>query len=186
MVTRTALCFVHGDGVSMLNRTGGEVLVVESTGAVLGRQGDRCALVVDVGDGAGGAVADPVGVVVLRADHLVADLEGPVVHDDRLARQLACRVNVSSGPTIEVVNVRVASRHHQGLVTGGAVLPPLLDHPVTHGLGVRGGDDPLVDAKQVNGHVDIAGAELLERGAFGWVVLASVLGEGQHRVPVSE
>ena len=84
-----------------------------------GLERDLPLVVVDSGDGAGGAVLEIEAIVVAETD-LVADLERSAGDQDRLARQppRPPRSYVEVGPSVEVVDIGVAFAERQSVVAG--------------------------------------------------------------------
>ena len=178
VVDGAALGFVDGDGVAMADPPGPYVGGVEGPGAVDGVDSDASLpVVVDVGDGANGAVVHPETAVVAETDDLVADLEGPTHDDQRLSDQTAGIGHEGAGPSVEVFDVDVSSGEHQRRLAGLSMGPPVVDHPSSDRVRVPARHHPAVHFEQADRLVDVTGAQLGDRAAFGRVLLPAVLGE---------
>jgi len=183
---------VHGEGVAVI-----EVVAVErrapkgDPAAVVGDDCERPRPLVDGDDLAALAGHQLAFVVGGEGDHGIAHGEAAAVGGDQVVSSEPAKLfGPDAGEAVEVGDAGPPPGEHEGVVAGGGVGGPGVDH-LRQRLGAGGSDaDPLIGGVEADGGLRVAGAQVVERGAFGMVALAKVLVEDgddvgvarQHRV----
>ena len=154
--------------------------------AVVGDHRQRPGPLVD-GDDLAALAGDQLAVVVGgEGDDEVADGVAAAVGGDEVgAGEPAELFGPDAGEAVEVGDAGPPPGEHQRVVAGGGVGGPGVDHRRQR-LGAGGGDaDPLVGGVEADGGLQVAGAQVVEGGAFGSVALAQVLVEDGDDVGVA-
>ncbi len=184
VLARQTLRLVDGDRVAVSQPPFVEILLMKPAKSVGRVEEHASVLVVDRDDLADRAVADLALVVVAEAHDGVADLEWPLADDDRFALELMGFGEESACPSVEVVDVDVTVRHHQRVAATLAVAPPLVDHPLSHNIGIGPGHERPMPAQPGDRLLDSHRPVVVECLAFPRHLLSPVFGERDDRVSV--
>ena len=179
-----ALGLVDGHRVTVCDVPGFEVGGRELNGPVAQADGHGAPLGVDRFHDAAFAVADIEAPIVAQCHDVIAGLERCTV--DHQCRPVEVVGPGGPGEAVEGPDVVSPCREHDWLFTVAACRGPCFNDA---GPDVGEGCDsfdPAVGFERVEGLLDGAVAELVQRGLFPGFALAPVLGECQDRKPFGE
>ena len=144
---------------------------------------DVGAVVVDVGDGGDHSVVDTapcagveveLSAHVAQQDDAVTDLETTATKIEGRSGEVTGFGGVLAGEGVEEFGFGTGAGEEVGGSTGGVSVPPVGNGPVADVVGGVCEDDSIVLGVGVPEGGDVTATELVERGVFPLVVLASV------------
>jgi len=175
-VDRHALGLVggHGVGVAQVGRRR-RLRGQRDLGAVAQPHHQPVVRVVDEGDGAAGAVAQPEPGTRPPGDHLVAHREPPPASLHLRAGQEAGVLEAGAGQRVELGHIGAARRQQQHVVARGAAVQPGVHHRRPRRRRVRRQMDPPVGVVGDHGAGHRPGAQLGQRRPLPHLGLAAVV-----------
>lgn len=175
---------MDGTGVCVLEVIGDVVEREVDTSAHVEVDGDGCRVGADNAPEV--AVEDPEVVPVVEAEHPVADAVPALVDDGDEGTKRAARLEQCVCSIVEVGNVAVVHRSHDGVATVGVQLQPVECHLVAQHIAVVGDRDSSVPVESTDRELGESLAERVGDESFLGVALSSVLGQLDDRDPVGE